>query len=139
MDRWVLADEVSRIAGGGGGGSGCRNMEECKGSKVALRLGKGVEGVSTVMEEGRMCYVLDKKAWQRRKNLGESVDGFWFPFPPSPYEQLDKAHALLVLSHFPYPIYLLIMAYFTRLFSLSFLSCCLCVTALTLNSNQIKL
>ncbi len=42
-DRWVLADEVSRIVGLE---SDWRNMEVCKEGKVALLLEKGMEGVS---------------------------------------------------------------------------------------------
>ena len=47
----------------------------CKESKVALLLGKGVEGVSdTVMEE--VFWI--GKWWQKRKDLfGQLMDRFW--------------------------------------------------------------
>ena len=69
--------------------------------KVALLLGKGLEGVSgTVMEEVGECTMYwIGKWWQRRKDLlyGELMDGFWSPPPPPPpYKQLDTAHALLL-------------------------------------------
>ena len=55
-NRWILMDEVSRIIGAG------EWLEEygrvCKEGKVALLLGRGVEGVSdTVMEEVGECII----------------------------------------------------------------------------------
>ena len=47
-DQWVLADEVSRIVGAGE----WLEEEECKEGKVALLLGKGVEGATLVEEAG---------------------------------------------------------------------------------------
>ena len=84
-DRWVLADEVSRIVGAG------EWLEEyervCKEGKVTLLLGKSVEGVSdTVMEEVGECIMYwIGKWWQRRKDLlyGELMDRFRSPpLPP---------------------------------------------------------
>ena len=80
-DRWVLVDEVSRIVGAG------EWLEEYGGvykeGKVALLLGKGVEGVNkTVMEEvGRCIMYWIGKWWQRRKDLlyGGLMAGFWSP------------------------------------------------------------
>ena len=89
--------------------------EECK---VALLLG-GVEGVSdTVMEEVGECVMYwIGKWWQRKKDLlhGEVMDGFWSPLLHPSYEQLDTAHALLLII-FSLPIYLLINSMFQNVF-----------------------
>ena len=82
-DQWVLADEVGRIVGTGEWPEEYGRV--CKEVKVALLLGKGVEGVSdTVMEEVGECIMYwIGKWWQRRKYLlyGELIDSFWFPLP----------------------------------------------------------
>ena len=73
--------------------------------KMALLLGKGVEGVSdTVMEEVRE-YVMywTGKWWQRRTDLlyGELINGFWSsPLPPLWTAQTQHMHYLV--SYFPY-------------------------------------
>lgn len=83
-DRQVLVDEVQRIVGAG------EWIDEFgkvgKEGKVALLLGKGVEGVSNrVLEEVGECVMQWlKKWWKRRKELlyGEDMNGFWSPPPP---------------------------------------------------------
>ena len=92
-----LADEVRRIVEAGVW------LEEygrvCKEGKVALLLGKGVEGVSDiVMEEVGECICIGiiGKWWQRSKYslYGELMYGFWSP-PPS-MNSWDGPYSLLL-------------------------------------------
>ena len=84
---------------------GCE--QNCRDWRVAGGIYKGVQGWKGAEDRvgGRMWYWIGKW-WQRRKDLlyEELIDWILVPFP-LPSEQLDTAHALLVVIIFPLLIY----------------------------------
>ena len=99
--RWVLVDEVSIMEW----------LEEYgrvyKEGKMALHLGRGVEGVSdTVMKEVGVCvYVLVRKVMAEKEGFVVWRANGWILVPSPSQRCTHRMHIIIIFS---LPIYLLI-------------------------------